>query len=944
MGNVSEFIIQHHQDDANLCVVLPGRRAGLFLRQEITSRINTPIWSPTIISIEDLFLKLSGLEKADDAELLLTLYDIVKRTPGHTDEPFDGFCKWAPALLSDINDVDAWLADPKQLFTNLSEIKIIEHWSLGESVLTDFQKKYLKFWSNISLWYYQLRDAMLKKNKGWSGLIYRQVAENIPDCIAKSNWSHFVFAGFNALNNAEEKLFATLVKSNKADILWDSDSYYLDDKVNVAGKFLRTYKETLFTNNSRHNRPFVNTNNTLATQKKNFTLVAAARSVSQARSASAYLENEGENFLPDETAIVLADEQLLMPMLNAIPSRFPDVNITMGYPMRNTPVYTLLHILFSLQESAAHFKVKSSDGSVKFYHHDIIRLFRHPYIIACVSKPARLLKYIQEIGRKNLTFVSLNQLLSLSNDQSEIGIEQLFSPWNTANDSITGLRNFAERMRIAFSKNEQSHQLDIEYVYQLHLALNRVSSLFEEWPGFNEVSAVKNLLIQQFGSMSVPFSGEPLHGLQIMGMLETRALDFKNLIIVSANEGILPGASSRHSFIMHDLRKAFGLPMYNDKESVSAYHFYRSLQRAENICLIYNTDQDGFGSKEKSRFITQLQYELPKVNALATFRSIIAGAELSPATSTDEISIQSSDEIVALIMRKSEKGFSPSMINTYRECKLRFYLRYVAGLSESDTVEESADTNTLGTIVHRAMELLYLPYLNTPLEVSHLTMMKTKIDKVWNEAFKEKFAQEGANEGRNLLAGTIARRYISKYLDREIKRITSNNLQSVTSTILALEKVMQVKCTIDQTQITFSGTADRIERTGNIVQLTDYKTGSVEQKDVTLKNWTEFSESEKKGKAFQLMLYAWLYLKGEDETAIVQPGIISFRMLTKGFMNLQTPEGDHLTINKLAEFEKSLFAVTTEMISTSTVFDQTIDIAKCKVCDFNSICRRDASY
>ena len=940
LGNVADFILAHHSDAGNLCVVLPNRRAGLFLKKELTERINTPAWSPTILPVEDLFFQLAGLQKADQAELLLSLYEIVKKTPGHTEEPFDGFCKWAPALLTDFNDVDSGLADPKQLFRNLADIKDIEHWSLGETTLSDFQKKYLEFWNHITNWYNELRAVMLAAGKAWSGLAQRVTAENLQERVSPGPWQHYIFAGFNALSKAEEKLFAFLSSNGKADLLWDTDRYYLEDKMNEAGKFLREYKEKFFKTKTSIDRPFEHVIDGIAGTAKNVTLIAAARNVSQARAASGFLEKEGAGFVPGETAIVLADEQLLMPVLNAVPSRFPDVNITMGYPMRNTPVFTLLHILFSLHENAARFGIKTREGDVKFYHQDIIRLLRHPYIVAGAKKPALLITFIQEMARKNMTFVSLKQLVKPSTETRRLGIEHFFNPWTSAQQAIDEIRAVIDNLRTIFAAKAEVYALDMEYLFQLNLALNRISTLFSERKGFDEISSVKTLLLQVFGSSAVPFSGEPLRGLQIMGMLETRLLDFKNVILVSANEGVLPSSSMQHSFILHDLRKAFGLPMYNDREAIAGYNYYRMIQRAENICIIYNTDQDSFGVKEKSRYVAQMLHELPKVNKQVTFRSIVAGAELDSSPVTDEITIPSSPEIISLIAKKATDGFSPSLVNTFRECRLRFYFRYVAGLREEEEVEETVDQNTLGTIMHTALEKLFMPLLLKELEPADFTAMKTKVTAACRDAFREHFPDEESGSGKNLLAEKIAQRYITNFIDQEISRITLEKTKGFTTTVLALEKEIGTTQTISGMNVLFKGKADRIDRVGPVIRLADYKTGKVEDNDVKIAAWSEFTETDKKGKAFQLMMYAWLYLKSEDGAAMVQPGIVSFRMVKKGFLHLHTPQGDRITSENLGEFEKSLFTITEQMLSEKTLFDQTPNVQQCRVCEFNAICRR----
>jgi hypothetical protein len=915
--------------------VLPNKRAGLFLKKEIAQHVTQPTWSPMVTSIEDFVYSISALQPADNAELLLALFRLVKNTAGHEEDRFEDFCKWAPSLLADYSEVDMWLADPKNIFTNLADIKEIENWSLGEQHLTEFQKKYLHFWDQLGNWYYALREEMLSKSKAWVGLAHRLVAESIAHNEKLNQWKHLVFAGFNALSSSQERILTVLQSNGKAKILWDADRYYLEDPLNEAGLFMRRQREKFFEGKAETDFPHVGDH--LAGTPKQITLIAAARNVSQARAAATFLHEEGKNFIADETAIVLADESLLIPALNALPQRFTEVNITMGYPLRNTPVYTLLQILFSLQENATRFNIHSREGELKFYHHDIIRLLRHPYFIAASPHPEALIEIIRQIGRRNLTFATASRLKEIGG--AEFNNDRWFRPWKNADDCIAQLRVIIEELRAVFGKQENA-ALDIEYLYQFHLALNKITTLIGNSPEFSQVSAIKTLVLQIFGSGTIPFSGEPLAGLQVMGMLETRCLDFRNVIIVSANEGVLPAQSSQHSFIMYDLRRAFGLPVHQERDALSAYNFYRLMQRAENICLVYNTDQDGIGAKEKSRYVSQLIYELPKQNPQVQIRTLIAGAELDAAGFQKTISIPSSPEIVELAAKKATDGFSPSLINLFRECRLRFYFRYIAGLKETEEVEESVDQNMLGTIMHAALENLYSPHLGKNLTPADIDSMIALVPSAVLNAFRKEFPDEEADAGRNHLARKIASRYISQYLDQEKARIESQLAKKINNAVVALEATLSFETQVNGRPVLFKGNADRIDDMNKVIRIIDYKTGLVKDDDVKIDGTEVFSSTADKGKAFQLMMYAWLYLKSKDETAVVQPGLISFRRNDKRFMQLVTATGSVINLKNIAPFEETLIGITQQILSTETVFDQTPDVSMCRNCEFNAICRR----
>lgn len=934
ISNVADYILEHYSGDPDLCVVLPNRRAGLFLKKAISGKITTTLWAPEIITIEEFTQRVSGISIADRTELLIRLYEIVCADERHEAEPFESFMKWAPVLISDYSDADAWLADTDQLFTNLAEIKYIEDWSLNNPELTPFQKKYLAFWDRLADWYHRLKMQMLQSNKGWSGLAYRLSAEQ--NALNNIQWSHVIFAGFNALNKSEEKIFQHLIRNGKADTLWDADEYYLNDSLNEAGKFMRRNKENFFSRRTKGE--FSNSGNHFSSAPKEITVVSAARNISQARACGTILSNS--DFDPEETAVVLADENLLIPVLDSIPEKYGEVNVSMGYSMRNTPVYTLLLNIFSLQENVRRFQIRSAKGEVKFYHQDVMRLLRHPYVAASFHNTKIITHIIRKIARYNATFVSLEQIKSYGEINNHNIPEFLFREWKTSDEIVEQLQLIPELFRSVIQKEESEISFDTEFLYQLKLSLNRISTLYKQGNALHNFAALKSVVIQGFSATSIPFSGEPLRGLQVMGMLETRLLDFKNVIIVSANEGVLPDNSMHQSFIMYDLRRHFEMPLYHEKDSITSYNVHRLLQRANNIVFICNSDQDAFGTKEKSRFITQLETELPVVNPQARFNYLVAASEPGKETSTDSITLHSNPDVVQILTAKASDGFSPSMISSFRECRLQFYFRYVTGIRDEDEVTEDVDQNMLGTIIHNALEELYKPYVNAFLTEELIHRLKPLAEKCVRDAYKNLYQDSEASTGKNLLALKIANRYISQFFEFEIARIRRLKKAGITITVTGLEEQLEYSSTVNGTPVKYIGKSDRIERKGETVCILDYKTGSVQKKDVAVADWAQLSEGKKTSKAFQLLMYAWLYIKGKDLNAEVESGLISFRKLKEGTILLTTPEGSLISNNNIAEFEIQLKQLTEEILSEQTVFHQTEDSTMCRFCTFNKICRR----
>ncbi len=959
LKKVSEFIFSTYGEKIDdLCIVLPNRRAGLFLKNHFSEHSKIPIWSPAIFSIEDFIWELSGLKKADTAEQLFIFYSVYKEAEKEKAEPFELFCKWAPTLLNDFNETDSYLADTEKLFGNLSDIKGIEEWSLGDSSLTDFQKKYLHFWSSIGKWYSSYRAKLLDEKIAYPGLAYRMVAENITSLIENKKWRKIIFAGFNALNTSEEKIFSALRESGKADLLWDTDRYYLENTANEAGKFLRKYKKEYFKPITGNTFTFEHIEDRFATEKKNITVIGVARMVSQAKAAAHFLKT-----LPEEkryatsTAIVLADEQLLLPLLHALPEEASTINITMGFPLKNTPAATLVNALFSLHINAERFNILTSKQDakreLKYYHADLTRLLRHPYIKQLLASSGLAEKLDAHLAKRNIIFSSSGQLQNVFPESKEAfqPIAQILIPWTNTTQALDGISAVIDLLRPIFANKNSSGDsaslnIDMEYLFQINLIVKRARTLLEKWSAINptenivgDIRSLKVLVDQQLTSSTLPFFGEPLSGLQIMGVLETRTLDFENVILLSANENIIPGGKVQHTFILFDLRKYFGMPVWDDKDAVSAYHFYRLLQRAKNIFIVHNTDTDQFGNREKSRFVTQLLYELPEANKNITIKEVVFDAGLSDATIAPEIiSVPKTGSVPEKIKELGVKGLSPSLLNSFRSCGLKFYFHYIAHLREPDEVEETIGADTLGTIIHKALEELYKPAIGQLLSATFFDAALKKVEHISEAMFANYFSAEESSYGKNLLAKKIAIRYLKKYLELEKKKLSDSSIEI--PHVAALETNLEFSFELDGKTILLKGQADRIDKTDSLITLIDYKTGVAEEKEVTINNWEEILNNPKIEKGFQLLMYAWLYSRMNGNNLPTLSGIVSFRKLSSGFLNVKTPEGKIIGDETLINFENALKQLLEELFDLEKEFVQTVDTNSCVNCDFKGICRR----
>ncbi|MCF8297027.1 MAG: PD-(D/E)XK nuclease family protein [Saprospiraceae bacterium] len=948
LNKTAKYLFEKFQDGiSDICIVLPSRRGSLFFKKYLADKIEKPIWSPTIFSIEDFISEISELQIIDPITLLFESYKAYKNIEGKNAQDFETFINWGSILLHDFNELDLYLVNPDDIFSYLNEVKALEKWNLNGKPLSELELNYLKFYNSLGKYYKELSTQLLSKNQAYQGLAYRKVAEEIEDKAESLKWSKIIFVGFNALTSAEEWIIKVLESSGKAEILWDTDKYYHEDPKQEAGRFLRKYLK---------NKPKDKINwieNGFADSEKEIKIIGVPKNVGQTKLAGQILKDEYDSTKPESFAIVLADENLLTPLLNSIPENIEEFNVTMGLPLKLTPAYDFFNSLFMLHLNAEKLKnisAKNNDKNLipRFYHKDITKLLSHSFLQKTFNSFDNDTDFISElinnIKKLNKSFFNYDELKSLlnSDEKRAIGlIDSLFNNWKNPFEIFEKLVNLISIIRdslIETSKKNSTHlKIELEYLYTFSKIFKRLKSLSEEFEGFDNLKTLNTIFNQIVRTSTLPFYGEPLKGLQVMGMLETRTLDFDKIVLLSANEGLLPSAKSANTFIPYDIKREFKIPTHREKDAVFAYHFYRLLQRTKQAYILYNTEADQLGGGDKSRFITQIIHELPTYNPKIKITEQILSVPPVKDKTDYSIKIEKTEEVLEKLKEKAKSGFSPSSLNAYRNCSLRFYFQQIAGLKEIEEVEETIDAATLGTVVHEVLMELYTPYKNKVLSQDIIKTMIPQIESKVQIAFKKEYKSGDVNYGKNLLILKVANSFIKNFLAAEMKYLAELEKENKNYTILHLEEAVEFDL---NENIKLKGFIDRIDKVDDVLRIIDYKTGKTEQKELTIKNWEDLIFESKHDKAFQLLTYAYLIQKSVLKTKNIESGIISFRNLGSGFMKVIAPSGESITTEDLNEFEIILKNLIDEILDKEIPFSQTEEADNCEYCAFRGICYR----
>ncbi len=921
----------------NTLVIVPNRRAKVYILKYISESINSPIFTPEIISINDFIYNQLNMLEAEPMDILIQLYKVHQGIERNNSQSLDQFSSWADLLISDFNDIDLYMVPVDRLFSYLSDAKEIEKWDLDPEKLTEQEKNYLKFYKKLRLYYSELNKILIENNTAYQGMAFRLMAEK--NSFDKMNYNKIYIAGFNAFTLAEEIIITKLKTDYSAEMIWDIDNYYFQNKSHEAGHFLRKHLK----NEDLEKISFIE-NNWLE-QEKNINIYGIDGNIAQVKYAAEILQKQLEEN-PDSqqnTALILANEDLLIPVINSIPEGIKKFNLTMSYPLRLHSGYDLIKTILNLYND---YKFEEGyDGGLNIYHKTFISFLMHPYIQNYFENSDTDLKsIIKNINQQNIQRIDNNYLDEFSST-SDKALELVALIKSIKTDVKTTVALVINIIELLDSTEDQIW----EKAFFKHYikVLNELNESLSEVAVIEKLNTIKRWIQNTVNHSPIPFIGEPLQGLQIMGMLETRTLDFKNIIILSVNEDVLPKTQVYQSFILFDIKKEFGMPLPSDNDAITAYHFYRLLQKTKNVNLLYNSSTGGMQSSEMSRYIKQIELEIPEQKSKVNISHTQVKFGFNSTENPEEIIIHKTDEIIAKLRTwASEKGFSPSSLNNYKRCSYLFYLQKVLGIKSTDEVEENMAYNTQGNIIHNSLEDYYLQYLGKELTYEEFDKTSERIFDIFNEKLATEYVNMNTKTGKNYLTTKILEQYLINFIKSEKAFLKKEKSIIILGAEEDLKKNFDIDIYGTKSNVKIKGSADRIDLLGRKVRLIDYKTGKVESSDVKITiskkgtgdKWPLMFEGDKE-KAFQLMMYAWMYWDKKSPMHSLETSISGLKYHSSNFpLNIY---GETEVNNEdISRFETDLKGLISNIFDKDIPFLQRENDSKCAFCDYKSICSR----
>ncbi|WP_291724673.1 PD-(D/E)XK nuclease family protein [Bernardetia sp.] len=1004
----TELYQEYKTDISSLHIILPTRRACLYFKTFLSEIAEETIFSPKVVSLEDFIVNASGLELEDTSALVFELYDSYKEFDKGVAGSLERFAPMAITMLSDFNLIDRNLVKSHELFEYLDEVKTLERWGemYGEegkeeaiSSLSRITEYYL-FWKNVEQTYNHFREKLESSGRAYGGLAFRWVYENLEQVVEEQRIKCAVFIGFNQLYKAEEMIIRGFQKMNKAKIFWDMDTFYLDASWHEAGKYFKKFRQSGFIKGKKDEISFVE--NLIQTQKKEIEVISVVNTITQAKTAGHLLNEMIERLISkneffkfstarNHTAVLLPDETMLLPMLYSLPKSTEGVNIqklvniTMGVSLRNTPLFSLIKNLFQAQENM----LRDEEQPLSVYHKDLQRILQHPYIrpINEDENPP-----LQRMHEENLIYFSVKELSDYKINGWLYAI--LFEDWGVSSkkDDANGAGNIHKAMRsffklieaLAHRFTQEEFSLESEYLFEFYKLLKQIERMIIAFAPDREthignsifgeideeldkkinknksenqskkaklkiplkIESFERLLLELMRDRKIPFTGEPIAPIQIMGMLESRALDFENVIIISANEGVFPHGKVLTSSIPFDIRLQFGLPTHTEDDAAYSYNFYRLLQRSKKITLIYASDMEGMRGGEPSRYVHQIKSELAPLENISFYES-----RLNLPLPTFDNKIRSVEKTPAIIERLekylTDEGLSPSYISRYLEEPMRFYEQKVLQLEEPPLMEEDLFQHTYGQVMHEALEELFAPLVGK--EITEEWLDKTRNDKENLKLLVERLITKIAggvihDTGKNYLLKEVTQSLIPEFLRLQKEEAPIR--------LIALEQNLVHKITFDigidgkikKIPLKLKGTADRIDiittKEGiKRLQVIDYKTGKLDAAALKADTFEQLL-SDEKAKIIQLVLYKYLFIKAYQANKIkhlptdfsleeyeISSGFWFFRKLSSNFTPYALKAEKDLTLDGfLAEVETFLQKVVENMLDASIPFSDVIDV------------------
>lgn len=892
LANVVQTLKTQQPDWENMCFVLPNRRAQLFLQKELTAALEGPLILPQSFSIDDFVVAISTLKPATDLEQQQALYQSYCTSIDKKDTPnsFETFLGWSTPLLKDLNTIDQYLVDRKGFFSYMSSLHEIRAWGQAQDKII---QDYRAFWKRLPDMYYEFMHRLEERGQTTPGMCYRMSTELLETFLQHNSKTQFVFCGFNALSPSEIFIVRELLTQGRAQVFWDIDKQMLGDELHQAGRFIRGYISSW---PEYKQQPFDQAH-TLFHTPKNIAVTEVQQQVGQAKEIGALLAKMDQQQDWSKTAVVLADESLLMPLLYALPPSIEKLNITMGFPLDQHPTAIFVNALL---------KMALRQTAKGFYFADVESVLSMPETKGLFTSSAASLDAVLEQAKKDHRgYVDTAFIKAIVPKAAHARIDTLFRLNGTADQWVADMLEVLP----LFYDVQQSQAIKQAYSLAVEKLMVLLSQIKESAATLNQVfsfSLLRNLYSQLSAGQKLNFVGAPLEGLQILGVLETRAIDFENVLMAGVNEGLLPGQSEQPSWIPYEVKKAFGLPTQDEQDAIFTYHFYRLMYRASNVKLFYNGTTDGIQVGERSRFIRQWAFDCPEAHK---WQEHTQEVPFVPPPSSHK-SVPKTAAVMEKLAELAKVGFSPSGLNVFVKDGYAFYKRYLLGLREEDELETFFSHKTYGTLIHNALEGLYTPHVGKQLTRADCKEMIARVDRVVDEMVKREHPQKIS--GKNVLALAAIKRNIQNLIAQEQANIQAGDEIE----IIALEQKLAMTLTVAgiDAPVTFKGTVDRVDRHNGNVRVLDYKTGQTQ--DLGIMDWTDLAYDPERGQARQLLLYAMLWNTHNPDNPAVQAGIIALKQYKKGVLYVgekASPQGKVLPTLEASHMQKA-----------AVVFDQLV--------------------
>lgn len=941
LEKVAELIHQKFNGDyTDLSVILPNKRSIVFLNNYLQEKHDKPFWQPDFYSIEEFVSKVSGYKIASNIELIFSLFKVfVDRTNG--EGTFEEFNSWGPTVIKDFNDIGMNIGDYKLIFSYLNDVKNLKKWNLDRTDLSDFDKNYLQFFRNLPFYYESLVHLLDSKKMAYQGMALRKVVEDKE--LSGFPTGNYLVVGFNALSRGEQQLFKILRQNFNTEIVFEIDDYYYSDLMNEAGHFMRLNQKYY-----RDTATFIKQNGFQSAKTIEIHSVNGRYAQSQLVGEIISKLASAEGFRAESTAIILPEEGLLVPILGAIPAGIEAINVTMSYPVRNTALHGFMVDLLDLYVFAS--KSFNKIGIVQFHHESIRKIIRNQFFRSILDfQTKRILDEVQfNMARLNRISISYHDFINISEkEKSGNGLIELVFGLKELNAKSVAFQiiEILQIMRAMAFGSKPMNPTELESMSRILELFNRVSTYLHDFDNL-DVKILKSVYSSLVNFDGIPFEGEPLRGLQIMGVLESRVIGFKNLIITSLNEGVYPAKKAYQTFLLPEIRKEYGIPMPSEEEATWAYYFYRLVSGADNVHLIYNTQPSDLESGEESRFIRQLRLEIIKKSPSTKLINSELIANPIIESKPDPVEISNSPESIERLLEigsNPDGGFSPSSISMLMTCKRKFYYSKILKIKEISSVDEIVGANVRGNAIHRTLEDLYKPVLSNMALINEDFYDKCLdiFPEILLGKYKHEYGEGDVDHGKN---------YLMRMVDEQMIRnlLLSERQIGLKFQDMVLEKKLVTSFEIEineaKNRIHFGGTADRIDEVDEVTRIIDYKSGGVDERNLSLKIGNQddmqiLFDGKKHEKAFQLLCYAWL-LSRQDVGFLPMKTII-MALKTKSPAKVLVINGSEIIEESLLQsFGENLMMKIRDLFEPDFSYDLTEDEKNCEYCDFKDLCQR----